>query len=193
MCYGNATIKELFNSSSHFSPSRSPVFLGTYRVDFSLHIYQNLTHLELLSVTGDGYMYWDSLSSLSNLTHLSVYHFYFFSPDFVEVTHRILRQCPRSLRVLVNWMPSIAYGAGHWDRVHAINKGAVDPRAIVGYCNKREEETEDKRSPSGHFGFALYRSFVDRTGDWMGETVGKDFWELAEEIVERRREWLDKM
>ncbi|KAJ2911892.1 hypothetical protein MD484_g8526, partial [Candolleomyces efflorescens] len=193
MGYGSTTIEQLFNSS-HFSPSRYSVFLGTYRINFTLHIYQNLTHLEILSATGDGYIYWESLSSLSNLTHLSVYHFYFLSPNFVEVTHRIIRQCPRSLRVLVNWMPSIAYGEGHWDRVHAINIGAVDPRAIVGYCNKRDSErTEDKRSPSGHFEFALYRPFVDRTGDWMGETVGKDFWELAEEIVERRREWLDKM
>lgn len=189
-------MRELF-SSSHFSPSRYsvsavatelsswPLEPGAHRMDFSLPIFQNLTHLEILCATGEGCRYWNSLSSLSNLTHLSVYHFYFFSPNFVEVTKKILRQCPKSLRILVNWMPSLAYGRGNWDKVHAINEGVVDPRAIIAYCNRIEPQT-------GHFEFALRRSFADRTRDWMGKTVGKDFWELAEEIVERRREWLHK-
>ncbi|RXW15466.1 hypothetical protein EST38_g10387 [Candolleomyces aberdarensis] len=194
-------MRELF-SSSDLSPTRlcvsaeatEDVFFQVSQgpepclMDLSLPIFQNLTHLELICASEDGWKYWDGLSLLSNLTHLSVDHGYFHSQAYIEVARKILFQCPASLRVFVFWVPSRSLIRGGWKEVYAINKGNVDPRAVVASTGGFIKD-----DPFGHPEYALCRSHPDTERDWKGKTTGKDFWELAEEIIERRRKWLQEV
>ncbi|RXW13074.1 hypothetical protein EST38_g12780 [Candolleomyces aberdarensis] len=188
-------MRELF-SSSYLSPSRLSIVAeadllpqGRRRhIDFSLPIFQGLTHLELLCASENEWKYWDGLSSLSNLTHLSVEP---ASSDtqHTERTRRILALCPTSLRIFVNWVPSWAFPIGGENEAHAImiNNGDVDPRAIMAWWGKPEGNEYMSR-----YEYALRYSSGSRLNEWLGKATGKDFWELAEEIVERRRKWLQK-
>jgi hypothetical protein len=164
-------------------------------MNFSLPIFRNLTHLELICASEFGCERWDSLSLLSNLTHFAVDHAQFHSRAYTEVAKRILSQCPASLRVFVFWVPSRLFYWGLVEELDAINKGDVDLRAIAGskpggLLISMIRELGDYRKYSE---YALYRSPIHTTRDWKGMTAGKDFWGLAEEIIERRRQWLKEL
>ena len=78
------------------------------------------------------------------------------------------------------------------EELDTINNGDVDLRAIAG--SKPGSllisliDADRKYSDYG-----LYRSPEHTTRDWKGMTAGKDFWGLAEEIIERRRKWLQDL
>jgi hypothetical protein len=96
-------------SASHLSPTRlslnvqndtdespppSPNEDNTRRLDLSLAIFQNLTHLELICSENDVYEDWGALSSLSNLTHFAVDHMFFRTMESARVARKILALCP---------------------------------------------------------------------------------------------------
>ncbi|KAJ2932151.1 hypothetical protein H1R20_g4940, partial [Candolleomyces eurysporus] len=190
--FGSDAMREFLSSS--LSPSRLSIVAeanllpqARRRTDFSLPIFQSLTHLELLCVSEDEWKHWDCLSSLSNLTHLSL--------DYATVdlqnnegTRRALALCPTSLRIFVIGISPWAFSNGNESEAQAINNGDVDPRAIMACWEKPGGNVRMSR-----YEYALCCSSQDRMNEWMGKTTGKDFWELAEEIVERRRKWLQKM
>lgn len=191
--FENDAMRQLF-ASSHLCPSRMyilaiPTHYSSYptrcRVNFSLAIFQNLTHLHIVCSSEEALQFWDNLSSMSNLTHLSVDHVLFGRQIYAQVARDILSLCPTSLCIFVIWIPPPrSIPRGGLDEVRSINQGDVDPRAIVA---SHESLLQD---PFDHYEYALYHPWSEVLPDWTGKNTGKDFWELAEDIVARRRDWL---
>jgi hypothetical protein len=96
---------------------------------------------------------------------------------------------PTLLRLLVVRAIYTGPAGPPWLRdVLSINMGDIDLRAVM------VVEVPLNRKLEKDFSHAVCRTLGDARRDWEGKTTGKDFWELAEEIVERRREqWLENV
>lgn len=196
--------RQLF-SSPHISPTRLSFTGGSpegtlfvpqnhWLVEFSLPIFRNLTHLEVVRATAEPWNYWtrNGLSALANLTHLSVYQSY-PPPDFVEVANGILAQCPTSLRILIVGIDSKWLYIAGLRGAQSINKGDVDLRVVMLVQSRSCEGDLQKDHPQGHFEYAVCRSnpdWRDDLRDWTGKAISKDLWEMAEEKIAQRNEWL---
>ncbi|KAJ2929138.1 hypothetical protein H1R20_g7959, partial [Candolleomyces eurysporus] len=185
-------------SSSYLSPSRLSILGDSllpqehWRMDFSLPVFQNLTHLEVRRIAAEGpWNKWDGLSLLGNLTHFSVTTRSLPPPD-VEWVKGILARCPATLRIFIICIPFNSISRGGLGEFPLINKGDADLRAVLAVKFWTRQDLQ-RDYPHSHFEYALPRArYEEHLRDWVGRTAGKDFWELAEEVVERRREWLQK-
>jgi hypothetical protein len=170
------------------SPGLSPRWISivsdifpTDAVHFSCPIFQNATHVELVWEEPP-VVRWDALQYLPCLTHLSIYcQFYLEGCD--RWVRETVNRCPFSLRVFIIWLYSKSYFNGNprseeFAGVKAIQDGDIDSRAVVAYMGQFIPRGCDVRP--------ITRSHSDGVKDCAGIPVGKDFWTLAEELIEER-------
>jgi hypothetical protein len=170
------------------SPGLSPRWISivsdifpTDAVHFSYPIFQNATHVELVWEESSA-IRWDTLQYLPCLTHLSIYcQFYLEGCD--RWVRETVNRCPFSLRVFIIWLYSKSYFNGNprseeFAGVKAIQDGDIDSRAVVAYMGQFLPRGCDVRP--------ITRSHSDGVKDCAGIPVGKDFWTLAEELIEER-------
>ncbi|KAJ2921707.1 hypothetical protein H1R20_g15386, partial [Candolleomyces eurysporus] len=179
-----------FMASSGLSPRwisvTSRIFsIYDHEVDFSYPIFQNATHLELVWEEGDSgpdQVCWDTLRHLPCLTHFSVYWSFYSIEECSRWAREAVGLCPLSLRVFVLWVPSACYDfnetSEEYGALMAIQDGTVDSRAVLAYVGESSLTLYDLHP--------ILRSYRDVLGDWAGVPVGKDFWTLAEELIEER-------
>jgi hypothetical protein len=175
------------------SPSISPRHLSITtnllpenQVQFSYPIFQNVTHLTLVwchtdgSPEGEVKPKWDTLRNLKNLTHMSLYSAFVVRRGFSKSIETIVSSCPRSLRVFIFWI------SGAWnfcrlslclDEVRTVYEGEIDMRVVIGSMgNQWVNEAQ-----------AFRRSLSDSLRDRAGIPDEKNFWALAEDMIEERR------
>ncbi|RXW17601.1 hypothetical protein EST38_g8252 [Candolleomyces aberdarensis] len=171
-----------FMTSPELSPRRISMFhhiLSTDEAHFSHPIFQNVTHLELVRV--DSKAGWDTLQSLPCLTHVSA-HCLSGMEGYGRWTREAMDLFPASLRVFIVWFyPDFCFENTHaeFEGVKAIQDGDIDSRVVVAYMGSSLLSSWDL--------YPILRLYEDIIGDWMGYSVGKDFWTLAEEFIEERR------
>ncbi|KAJ2924612.1 hypothetical protein H1R20_g12483, partial [Candolleomyces eurysporus] len=170
-----------FITSPKLSPRRISMFhhiLTTSEVHFSHPIFQNVTHLELVRV--DSKAGWETLRSLPCLTHVSA-HCLSSLEGCGQWTREAMDLFPPTLRVFIVWFyPDLCFENTHaeFEGVKAIQDGDIDSRAVVAYMGSSLLSSWDL-----HPILRLYKDIIE---DWIGCSVGKDFWTLAEEFIEER-------
>ncbi|KAJ2924610.1 hypothetical protein H1R20_g12481, partial [Candolleomyces eurysporus] len=168
------------------SPELSPRWISTGNDTFTIGedyfsypIFQNATHVDLICECGLDTGRWNTLRHLPFLTHLSV-----FCDISMKECDRWVRETvglgPISLRVLIVWLPNYYFDKMNreFEGLKAIHDGNVDSRAVVA-CMENP-----LRACGLH---PILRSYQDTVRDFAGVSVGKDFWNLAEEFIEERR------
>lgn len=111
---------------------------------------------------------------------MSLYSAFIVRRGFSESIETIVSSCPRSLRVFIFWV------SGAWnfcrlslclDEVRTVYEGEIDMRVVIGSMgNQWVNETQ-----------AFRRSLSDSLRDRAGIPDEKNFWALAEDMIEERR------
>ncbi|KAJ2927071.1 hypothetical protein H1R20_g9986, partial [Candolleomyces eurysporus] len=153
------------------------------QIKFSHPIFRNVTHLNLVWCQKVGSpkdeVKLDTLRKLKNLTHLSLGPAFVLEGMFSKWVGTIVSLGPESLRVFIFWISKPWYfseKSQFLDDIKAIYEGRVDMRVVIGSMGSQ---------PVGKYAFE--RSKEDVLRDRAGIPDGKDFWALAESMIEERR------
>lgn len=146
--------------------------------DFSAAIFQNLTRLEIVSVSGADWK-WESLAGLGSLTHLSVEIPWLFTSKLLGFVRKILHSSfPPNLRVLV-----VFFSAAAGMEVEVPPRD-VDDRVVFATGDDQPFDSDFTNLLGDEM---IVRPVDDLVKDWAGRPVGRDFWTQAEQIIRRRR------
>jgi hypothetical protein len=158
---------------------------------FGHAIFRNLTHLEVDMFSK---WEWDTLRELNCLTHLSLE----VDSDMDSRTvSRMVTQFPNSLKIIIFWAPEYLFGVRHApgsegeildgdeavEVMKSIQDGQTDQRGVLG-DRAGNLKARSERDPQWN---------LDRILAWESSNASrfdasrKDYWTLAEELVERRR------